>query len=386
VAGADIVDAGVYHNWAKDTEIAEYLSDAWLSYLGADHTAPNRKTPGPAIVPRSRYPNPLGEMRPEALGADGAYPASDLATLREKHLDRHGISKAILCHHLGLGLPGIPNTRLSNELIAAANNYMLDRWVAADPRLHAAIIVPTQVPEAGVAEIKRLASHPGVAAVMLSVNGLAKPFGHEAYHPIYRAACEAGLPVMLHAGADTPVDVDSHPTAGGLPATFSELYVHSGLPMNTHLMSLIGQGAFDRFPELRIVAVGAGVGWLVSSLLRAENGYKEGRRTVPWTHQSPMEYFRTRILIGTQPLDRTEPPGKIGDYLSTIEGMQDMLCFASGYPSWDSDQPADITERLPAAWHDSVMSSNANQVFRWSGSGSSGVAAGSGVGGDREFV
>jgi uncharacterized protein len=366
VARTGIIDAGVYHNWARDAEIAEYLSEAWLSYLGADHTAPNRKTPGPAIVPRSRYPNPLGEMRPEALDADGAHPASDLTTLREKHLDRHGISRAILCHQLGLGLPGIPNTRLSNELIRAANNYMLDRWVAADDRLHAAIVVPTQVPEAGVAEIKRLAHHSRVAAIMLSVNGLAKPFGHEAYHPIYQAASEAGLPVMLHVAADVPVDVDSHPTAGGLPATFTDLYVHSGMPMNTHLMSLIGQGAFDRFPDLQVVAIGTGVGWLVSSLLRAENGYKEGRRTVPWTHQSPVEYFRGRILIGTQPIDRTEPPTRLGNYLSAIEGIEDMLCFASGYPSWDSDQPADVIERLPEAWHDSVLHGNAEKVFRWS--------------------
>jgi hypothetical protein len=36
-----------------------------------------------------------------------------------------------LCHQPGLGRPGVPNTRLGNELTRAANDYMLKRWVGA---------------------------------------------------------------------------------------------------------------------------------------------------------------------------------------------------------------------------------------------------------------
>src|SRR5690606_8262892 len=138
----------------------------WHAYLGVAERAPNRGTPGPSITPRSRYPNPLGEVLEEARGRAGAHPASELSSPQRNHSDKHGIARAVLSHHVGLGLPGIPNTRLGNQLIRAANDYMLQRWVGADPRLYGAIIVPTQTPDAAVAEIERLAGNPRVAAVM----------------------------------------------------------------------------------------------------------------------------------------------------------------------------------------------------------------------------
>jgi hypothetical protein len=104
VAQTEIIDAYVYHHWATDADVVRYLPEGGPSYFRADHMTPNRKTPASANVPRSRYPNPSAEMRGEANG---------------------------LCHQPGLGLPGIPNTRLNKELTRAANDYTLKRWVEA---------------------------------------------------------------------------------------------------------------------------------------------------------------------------------------------------------------------------------------------------------------
>jgi len=277
-----VIDSCVYHNFRVETDVVDYLSAGWKEYLGYGQKGPRNTSNHASITPKSRTPNPLGDTLAEATPASGGPAGSELALTKMQHLDSNGIDRAVLSHHLALGMAGIPNSRLGVELIRACNDFSLEQWAARDDRLYYAAMVPTQVPEAAAAEIARLARNPKVVAAMFGVNGLSKPFGHQIYHPIYAAASEAGLPVILYAGADIPVDVDTHPTAGGLPSTFSDLYVNVSLSTVTHLMNVVGQGVLDQYPDLKVMAIGAGVGFLIPVMWRAEEGYRERRRSVPW--------------------------------------------------------------------------------------------------------
>ena len=53
--------------------------------------------------------------------------------------------------------------------------------------------------------------------------------------------------------------------------------------------------------------------------------------------------------------------------LQAFGGAEDLLCFASGYPHWNSDSAASVAERLPASWHAKVFHDNARSWFRWPG-------------------
>ena len=51
------------------------------------------------------------------------------------------------------------------------------------------------------------------------------------------------------------------------------------------LTSLIAEGAFERFPELRVVLLESGFGWLPPLLWRLDKEWKGLRREIPWVKQ-----------------------------------------------------------------------------------------------------
>ena len=51
-------------------------------------------------------------------------------------------------------------------------------------------------------------------------------------------------------------------------------------------------------------------------------------------------------------------------YYGALPGLESILCYASGYPSWDTAVPDDVRAALPEAWHDKVLVENALGLFR----------------------
>jgi predicted TIM-barrel fold metal-dependent hydrolase len=67
------------------------------------------------------------------------------------------------------------------------------------------------------------------------------------YHPIYAAAVEHNLPVAIHPGSEG-VGLAYPLTPAGYPSTYFEF--HTGLVANYigHLISLVAEGVFVKFP------------------------------------------------------------------------------------------------------------------------------------------
>ena len=68
------------------------------------------------------------------------------------------------------------------------------------------------------------------------------------------------------------------------------------------LTSLIAEGAFERFPELRVVLLESGFGWLPPLLWRLDKEWKGLRREIPWVKHAP---------VGDDP--RARPRGRAAD-------------------------------------------------------------------------
>jgi predicted TIM-barrel fold metal-dependent hydrolase len=369
------IDLNIQQSWASPIDVIEHLPAGWREYAYA-HMAPAWQRfyanggerpegrPGSTILSLdAAYQNPFGDYVEGSVAPDAIAAGSDPELLRRHHLDPCGIDAALLCHGIGALVPSHGVARLSVELTRAINDLTVDRWLSSDDRLYGTVLVPTQVPEAAAAEIRRVGAHDRMRAVLLSVTGLGRPFGHPAYAPIFEAAHELELPVVIQAGGDLGMETATYPAAAGVPSTFAESRVLAPQALMTHAGSLIAQGVMDTYPSLRFLLLGGSVGWITPFLWRFDTDHKAFRHDVLWLKKPPSEVFRECFFVGTGPLKFDAAGDRFARYIAADHGLEDVLCYASGYPDRERDEPASVAAALPAGWEGKVMSENAERFL-----------------------
>src|SRR6202000_2375774 len=93
--------------------------------------------------------------------------------------------------------------------------------------------------------------------------------GDRALDPVWEAAVEHGLPINLEARGAIP-GMNPALVPMGAPRGRFEYAASWIYGAQAHLLSMIAGGAFDRFPELRLILNGFGVAWLPSVIWRLE--------------------------------------------------------------------------------------------------------------------
>jgi predicted TIM-barrel fold metal-dependent hydrolase len=276
------------------------------------------------------------------------------------------VDRAVLRLDEGSLIPAVTATYLVHQLVKAANDWLVEEWLTdRDGRLYGLALVPVQQPEAAAREIKRVGAHPRIVGVHLRGNGLGKPFGHPIYHPIYSAAMALDLPVVIEAGGDTLTDTLTHPAGGGLPMTFGEYATLEACALMTHIISMVSQGVFRKYRDLKVLLLGGGVAWIPWLFWRSDGEWKNIRREIPWVAVPPSEYFRERVRFATAPLARGDGSFNLAQVLGSIERGEELCCFASNYPRWNADTPDDVRDSFPKGWHDRILYQNADEFFRW---------------------
>jgi predicted TIM-barrel fold metal-dependent hydrolase len=310
------------------------------------------------------YRHPAGGKLASALPEAG--PAgSDLALLRRQLLDGGSRSRVVLGYEDALLTTGVGHYHLARAVVQAANRWTRAEWLDADERLYGLLLVCTAVPADAAEDIRRLGADDRFVGVALGANALGRAFGHGAYLPIYEAAAELDLPIVIQAGADGVAAVGGMPTAGGLPATYGEYAALGQQTMMGHVGSMITQGLFDRFPNLRVLLVGGGASWVAAYLWRLDYWFKTNANEVPWLDRLPSEYFVEHVRLGTHALERPADAAALHTALGAVDGIERLLLYTSGYPAWDSEEPEEIAGRLPESWHERVFAGNALDFFRW---------------------
>jgi uncharacterized protein len=351
------VDCCVHVTWATPEEFVEYLPAAWREQV-AGPTLRGRPTLLPYLMPRSPFEHPTGAYLPEAMPTGALTPEELLA----RHVEPHGLSRAVLCPIDGLVMPAVPSHFYALEIVRATNRWLAERFLDGDERFAGSILVPSHLPEEAAAEIRRWADHPRMVQVLLGGNGLGRPFGHPLYRPIFEAAAEAGLPVAIHAGGDQLAGSTAHPAAGGLPSFYTDASALAAQSLQTHVASIVVQGVFERLRDLRVLAIGGGVGWIGWLVWRLNMEYRAKRRETPWLERSPSQGFREHVRVATYPLEAPADPARTAQLVRGV-ALEDGLCYASGYPSWDCDSPAEVAARLSEDWAEGVLRENAAALY-----------------------
>jgi predicted TIM-barrel fold metal-dependent hydrolase len=131
----------------------------------------------------------------------------------------------------------------------------------------------------------------------------------------------------------------------------------------SHLISIIAEGVFVKFPKLKFILTEGGVSWFSHVMWRMDKNFKALRSTVPWMKRLPSEYMLDHVRLTTQPMEETENADMLLNMLEMIHAEK-TLCFATDYPHWDFDAPDVVLPRkVPDELRRRIMYENAAELY-----------------------
>lgn len=344
-----MIDCDIHNEVPEVRALFPYLPVYWREHI--EHTL--FKGPIDTIYPRN---SPI-MSRPGSKPTDGKPAGSDLALLREQALDQPQAEIGIL--NCVYAIDGLRNPDAAIALASAVNDWQINEWLDKEPRLRGSIVVPSQLPVQAAREIDRVAAHPGFVQVLLPVRS-AHPYGNRLFHPLFEAIARHDLVAGLHFGG-VP---GNPPTPTGWPSYFLEEHVGMAQVFQSQTVSMISEGLFDQFPNLRVALLESGFTWLPAYFWRFDKEWRNLRRLVPWVKQSPSAYFREHIRVSIQPLDAPPNAKQFLDLIDQI-GSDDLLMYASDYPHAHLADPREaLVSLLPETLQQKVLSENARQFYR----------------------
>jgi predicted TIM-barrel fold metal-dependent hydrolase len=336
---APFIDADAHLPAPTVAQLAPYLPEHWNTYIaGAGFT-------GTMAVTSTYPPNaPTTGQR------------ADLATLRAHCLGDAPDAAVVVSTHYGVEAMQPPDFTMA--LSRAVNDWVLAEVLPADERLLGSVTVPPQYPELAAEEIDRVGGHPRMVQVFLPARAT-QPYGNRNYYPLLAAAERNGLALGVHFGGMTWTP----PTPVGWPSYYFEEYVGMAHIMQAQLSSLVLEGAFQRFPDLRVALLEGGWTWLPPLMWRLDKEWRGIRREVPWVQEPPSAYMRRHVTLSLQPVD-APPEGP--EVLTVIEqiGSDDVLMYASDFPHEHGSDPAALVARLDPALAAKVRHGNAARCYR----------------------
>ena len=347
------------HDGASDADAPDTRpAPSWRHGMHWNH--PNRYTnPNPGVK--------VGVLRPDAVPPSGGLPGTDPAFVAKDLLDRHNVEAAVLLPVASAGGGHVESISAFTDLaagaayVSAVNEYFIDNWLPVDRRFGYALQLLTRDPEQAVAEIRRHEARAGVVACFLPLLNIL--MGDRYYYPIYEAAQECELPVLIHPFAAEGNFLGGPLLAGGVPATYLERHVDLAQIGQANVASMVLQGVFERFPRLHLILAEFGFTWIAPLMWRLDRDWRWARGAVPGAIKGrPSEYIAEKVRLTTQPL---EEPDSV-DHLRLVMEMahaERTILFSSDYPHWDNDNPDTVLRQLPADMRRRIYRDNALETF-----------------------
>lgn len=329
IFGPPAIDCDV-HVAVPDTKaLLPYLDAYWYDSLtarGMQNTSYNLTADSP---------NAPMAARPDWRPSD-TRPGADLGLLQTAALDGFGSSIAIAnCIFGGIAMH-------SEDLVAvfckAVNDWMVDKWLSKEPRLRASILVPLNSVDLAIEEIERRAGDKRFVQVLMLAMGQ-NLLGKRSHWPIYEAAQRHNLPVCVHAGS-----LYHHPPMAGWGSFAYEDYVANAFSFENQVLSLVSEGVFQKFPDIKFVLAESGVSWLPACLWRFNKTWRGVRPEIPWVKQIPSDIVRERIRLTLQPFDAPEGANMLERWCDQMKSDR-MILFSTDFPHWHFEG----TQALPVA-------------------------------------
>lgn len=245
-------------------------------------------------------------------------------------LDAENIDAAILYTTVGL----LWEAEVTDPALAQAYTTAYNRWIcefcADSPRLVPTAHLSLSDPEAAARELERAVAEGAKGAYVAPFSHDGTPLGHPNNNPVFAAAQDLGVPFAIHPTFEPQW---TKGTRMGSWENVKQLRLLASVQASDgvrhQFTTLFDYGVFDQFPNLKVLVLESGGGWIGYWLDRIDAVYGHtfiGGR-VPLEHK-PSDYFRERIWISCDPDERTIPA------LAERYGA-DRFLWASDFPHAD---------------------------------------------------
>ena len=278
-------------------------------------------------VKRSREPSPQVDADPAARIAD---------------MDFEGVDVNLTLPSGWFGTWGAgDDIPLEMAMYRAYHRWMADYCGALPKRLGGVILAGARDIEGGLAELRRWGKSSWAWGMMVYAP-VGMPLDHPSLEPFYTEAAALDLAVVLHTFTVMP------PYAPGGQDTWGNLWLqrsaaHPWCGMR-NMAALIGGGAMDRHPSLRVATLEAGHGWLPFWMARLDEHAETIKAALPELARRPSEY----VLSGRYFQSIEIPEGaRLTNLVADVIG-DDVLMYASDYPHGESHFPQ--SAGLVTAW------------------------------------
>jgi predicted TIM-barrel fold metal-dependent hydrolase len=343
-------------------ELAEYMDEPWRSRIA-------NAGPGRWILAGVGDLNLEGRIRrddadysAQTLDYDGLGQGVEKAALLRDVMTRIGIDAAILLPNRMTHLGRVSKRDFPVQLSKGFARYMVDRVCDPAQGLYTMVIACWQDPRASAELIHEVAGHPAIVGVAMMTGGANPPLGAPVYDPIYQAAQDHGLPIVMHS---TP---GLNLVEGADYASFQSLIESHSLGFlvsnQIQLTSMLLEGIPERFPKLNFVFEESGLFWVPMMQFRLDEYFLKRRSEAPLLQRLPSEYIRERFYFGTQPIEAPPDPRYFEAVFEAANGF-DHFVYCSDYPHFDYDDPISITKLafLSDEQKAKVLGLNALDVF-----------------------
>lgn len=293
---------------------------------------------------------PLGSMDPKE---------------RIERLDMENIDKSILYPTLGV----LWVAEQEDEAIIQPNLTAYNRWITdfcADSGGRLVPVAQLSLGDVAAAEKElRRAAKDGVRGVWVPpFSTTKKPLGDPAHDRIFATCEELGLPFGIH-----PVFEPKWCAPGRFgdytSAKFGFFHnVTAGDAVRHAFTSLFQYGVFGKFPDLRVVVLETGGGWIGYWLDRMDTVYGtyQGKPVRDLLPEAPSRYFKSQCWIAGDPDEKS-----LAAVIPTVG--EDRFFWASDFPH--PDHPPEyvpeverLVESLPESARAGFLGKNVREAYR----------------------
>ena len=279
-------------------------------------------------------------------------------------LDAEGLDIAVLLPTMGL----LWEAELEDAELSQAYTRAYNRWICEFCRDHSDRLVPVAHismtdPVAAAAELRRSVADGARGCFVAPFTHSTRPLGHADHDPVFEAAQDLGVPFAIHP------TFEPQWTKGTRMGTWEhvrELRLTASMTASDgvrhQFVSLFDYGVFERFPELKVLVLESGGGWLGYCLDRIDAvfGHTYTGTRVP-LQMKPSEYFMRQVWISCDPDERSIPA------LAQRYG-HDRFMWASDFPHADHTPEYvldldELVDMFPAEWQRAFVGDNARAVF-----------------------